>query len=172
MKKSLQTRIIDWNRERNGLVLDLDLESRMLAEESKEFFLAESFPHRLQECADFLFVLFGTQAKALSTHPGIGLTRWQEYKALKEWADATLNKMLEVLEEEEVEANGFEGDSARALVSVALGFVTEANEAKGKEQVNGKVVKGPNYRSPLPRIEEFVTLHMKEEDADELHTLN
>lgn len=56
-------RIIAWNRKRNKLRFDPNLEMKMLSEEFNEFLMAETLPHMIQEFCDIQFVFGGTMAK-------------------------------------------------------------------------------------------------------------
>ena len=150
LNSSVVRRITEWNKKRNGLELSLSLESKMLSEEAKEFFLAESIPHKLQEAADFLFVAVGTRAKynCLSHKTLFNLTSsFDDWKKISGWIGYMQAEILESL-------SGVLGDKTLPLLSSALEIVITCNEAKGVEKdANGKVVKGEDYVSPLERIE-------------------
>ena len=117
--------IVRWNRERNGLALNIDTEVKMLTEEANEFFMAETKEDRLREVADFTFVWIGTLAKCLGD-------RCEDWKSLmlrkgffygiKGWVDVETEKMIEVLEE----------DGTYHLLPRVLEIVTKANLAKPK----------------------------------------
>lgn len=146
--------IVRWNRERNGLSLNIDTEVKMLTEEANEFFMAETKEDRLREAADFKFVWVGTTAKCL----GGRCKDWQSlmsrrgfFDYIRKWADAETEAMTEVLEE----------DGTYYLWPRVLEIVTKANLAKPKtKNVDGKVIKGDDYIDPIEEIKQI----LKEED--------
>lgn len=142
--------IVRWNRERNGLALNIDTEIKMLTEEANEFFMAETKEDRLREVADFNFVWIGTVAKCLSGR----CKDWQSimsrkgfFDCIKEWVDAEEKVMIEVLEE----------DGTYYLLPRVLEIVTKANLAKPKtKNVDGKVIKGDDYIDPIEEIKQII----------------
>lgn len=149
----LQNRIVLWNINRGCLdSFDPQLEVSMLSEEAREFMLAPTLAERLQEYADMVFVWVGTQAKFYSRKvKGFNSLYQHEWEAICDWYKGALNfaEGLLIREMEELGLPHLE------LIENALLYVIEANEAKGKEKgPDGKVVKGPNYVSPLKRIKE------------------
>lgn len=142
--------IVRWNRERNGLALNIDTEVKMLTEEANEFFMAETKEDRLREAADFKFVWIGTLAKCL----GGRCKDWQSlmsrkgfFDYIKEWVDAEAEAMTEVLEE----------DGTYYLLPRVLEIVTKANLAKPKtKNVDGKVIKGDDYTDPIEEIRQII----------------
>lgn len=148
--EGIVNQIIRWNRERNGLALNVDTEVKMLTEEANEFFMAETKEDRLREAADFKFVWIGTLAKCLGG-------RCKDWKSLmlrkgffddiKEWVDVETEKMIEVLEE----------DGTHYLLPRVLEIVTKANQAKTKAKgADGKVIKGYYYIDPIEEIKQIV----------------
>lgn len=154
IEMSLQSRIIKWNKDHNKLNYNLELETRMLSEEANEFFIAETYPEKLQEAADFMFVFIGTQAKFFATKRMMELSvNWDEFLKLRTWANLVLDKMFEVLADE-AHTNGLSGKETEMLL-MALEHVTKANELKGVPATyitDGKIEKGDAYVSPLPKI--------------------
>ena len=142
--------IIRWNRERNGLALNIDTEVKMLTEEANEFFMAETKEDRLREAADFVFVWRGTSAKCLSGR----CKDWQSFMSrkgffnyIKKWVDAETEAMTEMLEE----------DGTYHLWPRVLEIVTKANLAKPKtKNVDGKVIKGDDYIDPIEEIKQLI----------------
>lgn len=149
LSNPLHTRIIAWNRVRNGLEFDPNLEIRMLSEEFNEFFMAETFAQRLQEFADIMFVWIGTNAKYYAQRKDrFNLTDKEHWDEFIDWFEGGFTFCSELIHSE-MEEN----DIPESYLDKVLLYVVEANEAKGIEKVNGKVVKGPDYVSPLDRIE-------------------
>ena len=154
--ENLHERIIRWNRERNNLEFDPQLESRMLSEEAREFWMASDLAHMIQEYSDFRFVQIGARAKffAQPFQSAAGLTnsydRWME---MESWMEATMDLMRKRLHKRLKDIGIYPPTD---IFTKALQYVTEANEAKGKEKVDGKVMKGPDYVSPLIKIQEEI----------------
>ena len=142
--------IIRWNRERNGLALNIDTEVKMLTEEANEFFMAETKEDRLREAADFVFVWRGTSAKCLSGR----CKDWQSimsrkgfFDCIRKWVDVVTDAMTEMLEE----------DGTYHLWPRVLEIVTKANLAKPKtKNVDGKVIKGDDYIDPIEEIKQLI----------------
>lgn len=156
IQPSVLQRIINWNRVRNGLEFDPNLEVRMLTEEAHEFFHAECLEEQIREFADFMFVLTGTIAKFYSTKydSAILLTQnFQHFNMLMEWAAQVRAEMFDTMLstiEETVDVDGeIAEDMLKLIVGQALEIITEANEKKGTEKdEHGKIVKGPDYVAP------------------------
>ena len=142
--------IIRWNRERNGLALNIDTEVKMLTEEANEFFMAETKEDRLREAADFQFVWIGTLAKCLGGRCKNELdfmSRKKFFDDIEEWVDDEIEIMTEVLEE----------DGTYYLWPRVLEIVTKANLAKPKtKNVDGKVIKGDDYIDPIEEIKQIL----------------
>ena len=151
MSKSIELRIMEWNRERNGLHFDPLLETRLLVEEANEFMTATTTADRLREAADFLFVAVGTQAKFIAnkpTHPDHLINDYERYKQLVAWAESVKEYMVGILEDEHI---------TESKIMQALGIVTAANELKGKElDAGGKVTKCGAYSDPIGMIRALV----------------
>jgi len=127
------------------MALDPKLESKMLAEEIGEVLAATSPAHRLQEVCDFLFVWAGTWSKFVSLA--------DVPPELRRWAydlSETASKAFEIF------VDMLKADGTEDLIGPALTLVCDANDWKPTHTVNGKIVKGPFYVSPLEAIEELV----------------
>lgn len=168
--EALEQRIIDWNQKRNGLELNIDLEVSMLREEVREFFLASSTAHRLQEFSDFVFVYIGStakiRAKSLSSNSPQEFS--QIYTACSQpvsWARRAIDNILGVLYKELTIMYYLDDQQIESLLEASLRAVIGANEAKTKEKDgNGKLVKGPDYISPLNAIEVILQDFLTKED--------
>lgn len=156
MQQTTDLRIIGWNRQRNGLALDMNLELMMLQEEAREFFTADSLVERLQEYSDFVFVYSGTCAKYYAAKCGTVEQFRQNYEAFAElqaWARDFLEYSSQMLGGELVTIVKDE-ESISSIINRSIKAVVRANEAKGTEKdENGKVVKGPNYVHPRDQIQ-------------------
>lgn len=144
-RDKLYERIVQWNKDRGLMALDTKLETKMLLEELGEVLTATSPAHRLQEACDFLFVFAGTYVKyealeVTSDH----LERWKE----------TVNVMFSDVWDVIVDL--LKEDGTEQLIGPALELVCDANDWKPKVKVNGKIIKGGFYVSPLEAIEELV----------------
>ena len=148
--EGIVNQIIRWNRERNGLALNVDTEVKMLTEEANEFFMAETKEDRLREAADFKFVWIGTLAKCLGGRCKDELdfiSRKGFFDYIKEWVDYEHEVMTDVLEE----------DGTYYLWTRVLEIVTKANLAKPKtKNADGKVIKGYYYIDPIEEIKQIV----------------
>lgn len=148
-----EKRIIDWNRERNGLKLDPELEVAMLTEEANEFFMSTNLVNMLREYADFMFVWTGTKAKYLSYYPDMRmnancfLDNQEQFYAFEKWANKVMDSMGDLVEEELAAINL--NTDKHTIIRKTLEAVVSANENKGTERDEcGKIAKGPNYIAP------------------------
>jgi len=159
--RTLQQRIIDWNRTRNSLAFDPNLEVVMLREEASEFYMSSTLVDRIDAYCDFLFVSVGTRAKFGATKAVDCKTDWVEMKELFEWITFTLNEMKAILIDELECNSGILVNWEHVLDTVFLDIVVNANEAKGTEKdENGKVKKGPDYKKPEAEIERVLNEKM------------
>lgn len=168
----LKYRTVEWNRARGTLeVFDPMLELRMLTEEANEFYHAETYPHMLQELADFIFVADGTDAKYRAQKDQsitMFMTGAEAYETLSSWVSKTAYEMYLVLKGKAVACGVFSGDVIADL-EYARSCVVTANESKPNKKVEGKVVKGDRI-DPLPLIEEYIYKYypsLKPEASDE-----
>lgn len=152
----LQERILEWNRQRNGLAFDPRLEIKMLTEELNEFLQATDLAHILAEAADFKFVWAGTVSKYYSqkhendTMFWVGLDRW---KALDQWVEEAFKMILDRTKD----VFGISPVDTHNLILKALEIVTTCNELKPTtKDENGKVVKGENHQDPVELIRDML----------------
>jgi len=149
--------IVAWNRDR-GLLKTFDpvLELRLLTEEAKEFFNAETFSHMLVEYADFVFVKTGTKAKRYcnSFPSSFFKSDYANFKALMDWAEEVESEMISILASK-AEREDFKVDLETAI-HLALSVVIDNNNKKGSEKVNGKVVKSDNQYKPEEVLEKLI----------------
>jgi hypothetical protein len=144
---------VKWNRDR-GLLENFDpkLELKMLSEEAKEFYAAETLAHMLAEYADFLFVLDGTKAKfgsqLIPSHIDIDM-RLSVYGHILDWADTVEQDIRSCI----ISALGGNYHEINGLVSMARGHVVSCNNLKGSKKVNGKVVKNKEHIDPVDLIQ-------------------
>ena len=153
---SLNERVIDWNRDRNGLKYDPHLEAKMLSSEANEFYMATDPAHALAEYADFLFVSIGTIAK-YNAHEYDSLSMlivgWKDHKELLDWMSEVESDMDDRLET----ILGLSSHGYQIAKREALEIVTDCNERKPKtKDKSGKVIKGENHMDPVARIREEV----------------
>lgn len=153
LKGSKQREIFDWNMVRGKLDrgFDLDLQTRMLTEESNEFYLAykeNDMVGMIDAYCDFIFVLRGAQASLIATYFG---SDYLSYRLALDIVNGATNQGFMILEilNKTVPIGPVE-------LEQCLQFVIEANNAKSFDEVNGKTVKGPNWRDPKERIKALV----------------
>jgi hypothetical protein len=159
LNPALHRRIIDWNRDRNSLIFDPNMEIQMLSEEAREFMLATNLVDRLHEYCDFIFVAVGTFAKLVGdssfggVHPQSVLNARSFINLLKEFIQDNYHMMDQMLLGELATIhNGYDYNDVRRIIDEALTIVVEANEAKPLTKTEGKVIKGPDYVSPRTQI--------------------
>lgn len=153
LKGSKQVRIFDWNLVRGLLdkAFNPALQTRMLTEESREFYeayKANDMVGMIDAYCDFIFVLRGAQASLIATDFG---DDYGAYKIALDIVNGATNQgfmMLELLNKA-VPIGPVE-------LEKCLEFVIEANEAKPKDTVSGKIIKGTNWRDPKDRIKYLV----------------
>ena len=157
----LKERVVKWNRDRYLLdTFNPELERRMLSEEAREFYHAETLAHKLAEYADFLFVFEGTKAK-YGCNSGIKNPLFDSYliwKELRDWAKE-LQQEMHLLLVECIKNAGFY-NITNSLIEMALTAVCSCNELKGFDKESGKVKKGANYKNPA----DIIKLKMGEGD--------
>lgn len=146
----VRTGIIEWNRKRNQLRFDPNLEAKLLSDEAREFFMAETVEDRLHEAADFFFVLIGTVAKYVSNEFERAddlLRQFSRFNELESWGEKVGFEIREQLER----------DGTRQLLLDAMQIVLEANQAKlGVKDASGKIIKGADYVSPIEKIHQLI----------------
>lgn len=153
LKGSKQVRIFDWNLERGLLdkAFNPALQTRMLTEESREFYeayKANDMVGMIDAYCDFIFVLRGAQASLIATDFG---DDYGAYKIALDIVNGATNQGFMILEllNKSVPIGPFE-------LEKCLEFVIEANEAKPKDTVSGKIIKGPNWKDPKEKIKALV----------------
>lgn len=161
MQPSLERRIIAWNRDRNGLKFDMDLELKMLKEEAQEFFESTTFYNMLREYSDFRFVWTGSQAKHLAASAPNNVTAFtmqrEQWAEVQAYARDVLSQMFNILLEQFFVFGVDHTELIHKLLEDCLEAVVSANENKGTERdENGKVKKGPNYVAPDKRIQDIL----------------
>lgn len=151
----LKARTVKWNRDR-GLLdkFDPKLELKMLSEEVKEFYLADSIPHRLAEYADFIFVLDGTKAKFACKlqRPFDFDFELEGFKKILDWATILQRDMYELL----VDSIDASRPEIAQMIAYARGCVVKCNELKGTKKKDGKVVKNKVHVDPTDMIREWL----------------
>lgn len=154
----LKALTVKWNRDR-GLLDNYDpsLELRMLSEEAKEFYAAETLAHMLAEYADFQFVLDGTKAKfgsqVISSHIDIDL-RVKTYNDIMSWAGKVMADMYNCLSSVLDEHRHGHRHELDGLINMASSHVISCNNLKGlKKDEEGKIQKDENHVDPKDLIE-------------------
>lgn len=149
-------RIIAWNRERNNLKFDIDLETQMLTEEAQEFYQAETLVDRIDAWCDFIFVGTGTIIKYLAVKSKCFADQKEmveQVDFLSSWMEHQRMQMVELLTEEVSDIwpkmHHSEEDLLDELLRKCLDIVIDANEKKGTtKDENGKVIKHPDFQKP------------------------
>jgi hypothetical protein len=151
MNQEQKNRIIKWNIDRGCTAFDPKFELNLLVEEIKEFYKAETLAHKLQEYADVLFVWEGTKVKYYTNdvyHIMDSFLRgYDNWTKMQDWYYEIQHSMF----------LAFNRGNLQEYIDVALEAVITANEAKSSvKDVNGKVIKGDAYVSPLSVIEQYI----------------
>jgi len=149
-------RIVDWNKARNGLALNSDLEVDMLREEAKEYFDAATFVDRVDAVCDLIFVGVGTLAKTANAYHLVA-------KGLFGPIDFVITDFVG-----RVEAEGIMLDNLVPMLVECLDAVISANEEKGTEKdENGKIIKPDGFVPPEERIAEIVAQYRAPDGSDD-----
>lgn len=163
----LETRIRNWNLTRNGLKFNLDLETQMLSEEAREFYVAQTLVDRLDAFIDFQFVFIGTIYKFNATKH----ENYDEFASvldgmdtLSSWATHVMSEMVEQLSTELMSycpALLYQEAGISEILTEALEIVVSANEQKGTElDENGKVKKPKGFVKPEERLDRMLKKHL------------
>jgi hypothetical protein len=150
-------RIVDWNKARNNLDLDSNLEISMLAEEAKEYFEAETFVDQTDAVCDLLFVGVGTLAKSA--------------KAFHLTAEGLFSPIEFIISDYIARAaeQGISTEVIGQFLGECLTAVIDANEAKGTEKdENGKVIKPDDFVAPEQRIAAILDSYLNANDAGQV----
>ena len=107
--------IVDWNKLRNGLVCNEELEDAMLREELQEYFDATELVDKLDAVADYLFVAGGTVTKYAYD--------FDEAPSIVDELDVILSDFAG-----RCEVAGIDAQIVGKLINDALGVVIEANK--------------------------------------------
>lgn len=153
----LEARVVKWNWDRHLLSKGFDptLELKMLSEEAREFYLAESLEHKLAEFADFLFVRYGTIAKYhgnLVTSAATFLSERESWLSLRGWMEDVEKEMRSLLIPDCIKA----GVDVNKAIIWALKAVIANNELKGVETKDGKVIKNKIHTDPVTQIRRYL----------------
>lgn len=128
--------VTQFNKQRNKLTIDMNLEGAMLLEEIKEFWDAETVAERLDALVDTEYVWYGTRIKA--SYNGISLPP-ETRVAIEE----SIHLMFTYLQEEL-------GAHFHTCYSSAKKIVCEANALKGQKlNEDGKVLKDKAYKQAV-----------------------
>ena len=149
------TRIVDWNKERNDLELDSNLEVNMLSEEAKEYFDAKEFVYQLDAVCDLLFVGTGTLAKTSKAFHLIS-------KGLFGSLDFIMTDFVG-----RVSNQGISSQHFIPLLSESLDIVIDTNYTKNSQKdEQGKVIKPVDFIPPEAKlqvvIDKFIMLSKNE----------
>lgn len=153
LKGSKQKEMFDWNMVRGKLDKDFDpeLQTRMLTEESNEFYTAykqNDMVGMIDAYCDFIFVLRGAQASLIATDFGGNYTGYRLALDIVNGATNQGFMLLELLTKT-VPVGPVE-------LEQCLQFVIEANNTKSFNEDRGKTIKGPNWVDPKHRIKALV----------------
>lgn len=159
------SQIVAWNRDR-GLLTSFDpgLSMKLLSEEAKEFFKAETLPEMLCEYADFWFVWHGYRGiSSCNALQPVGLeVAVNSMRMLEEWQYRVDTAMRDCLlsmyrkqHTDDVDIWSMMHDDA----DKAMEFVIQCNEMKSsKKNSDGKIVKAEGQLRPVPMMEKFLAL--------------
>lgn len=158
-----------WNLERGNAPLggkvDFDLEIRMLSEEKNEFYIEldqlisggsdllgtdqwyKLVAKMADAIADLQFVYGGTVSKisrAVLTMPDT-----RQSASLQQFVQNELNLMVQIFTD-------MTSPYGNVNLDECLDLVIDANQKKGKDKVNGKIQKGPDWVDPVIEIEKYI----------------
>ena len=167
-----QDRIIKWNIDRGLTELNCDLEIRLLTEERREFWLAQTFEHKLQEFCDFLFVSSGTMFK-INAHSVATMPLAQSIQENIELLISSTTRyysMIDLLKfylAEDIKKKKHSyallrkyndlTDALKILVKETLDIIINTNNKKPKtKDSKGKIIKGDDHIDPLIKIKEML----------------
>lgn len=157
-------KIIQWNRKRGLLTkFDPSLSLRLLSEEAKEFYMAETLAEALCEYADFWFVYHGYRASSACCQlTAIGFAdHVSGIKAIEEWVlhlDEHMRKQIEFMYSQtryphklcSLDPKTIDMDKNHAMECVIY-----CNEMKSsKKDSSGKIVKAEHQEKPAPMVEQ------------------
>ena len=137
--------VVEFNKRRNQLKWDLDLELKMLREEIREFWEAETIAERVDAFVDTEYVWFGTKVKAsyntIALHKDLTKSVEDSLTLMQEYLFKELNsKVWEVIE------------NARKIVC-------KANALKGsKLDKDGKVLKDEAYKEAIDATKQIALM--------------
>ena len=125
-----------FNKSRNNLELNIQLELDMLKEEIQEFWDADTVAGRVDGYVDTDYVWIGTKIKYCYNVTDLPT-------ALKSNVEMALELMSDYLKDEL-------GEHYEEVITNARSIVCQANELKGKaKDENGKVIKDDKYREAI-----------------------
>ena len=143
--------VAEFNKKRNNLHINMELEVAMLHEEIREFWDAKTTAERLDALVDTKYVWDGTRIKA--SYHGVGIET-----SMYKWIEDSTSLMYDYLQEEL-------GDNFHTCYRYATKIVCDANAIKGnKLDENGKVLKDDDYNRKIDataQIAEMLELETK-----------
>jgi hypothetical protein len=175
MPAELFSRIVDWNKKRNGLEFNPELEEALIQEEVTEFKEAEEIVDILDAYLDTVFVLVGSVAKSTLNLGKVGDADRYEwgYGPVDEFVFkgmATFSVMTRYLSGK-LREYGIPTYYHSEVIVKGLEIVTEANEKKGAQKAaNGKIKKPKSFQPPEKKLEKMLKdiKYKAEEELNEL----
>lgn len=158
-------KIIQWNRERGLLTkFDPSLSLRLLSEEAREFYMAETLAEALCEYADFWFVYHGYRASSACCQlTAVGFAEHNSgLKDIEEWVlhiDGHMRKQIEYMYSQMGSYSTLPYVSDSLTIDLdknhAMECVIFCNEMKSsKKDSSGKIVKADVQEKPAPMVEQ------------------
>jgi hypothetical protein len=132
--------VLEFNRERNGLSYDEELEIRLFTEEAREFFEAKTTAERIDAFTDMEYVRLGTVLKL--SYNNLSQDELPYDVTVVDIAINILKKEL--------------GSDFGNVLAFAERIVCEINATKGTELKNGKVTKALNIRNATEEIAQYL----------------
>ena len=154
-----QETIIKWNIDRGLTELNPDLEVKMLTEERREFWLADTMEHKLQEFCDFLFVGVGSEFKMnIRTFNSLPLLNesYEDLDAILYLAHDT-SAMYESLKVYAQKQKWNLFNKLEHVIKYAFNIVIRTNNRKPViKDDSGKIIKGADHIDPITEIKEML----------------
>jgi len=147
----LVSKIVDWNRKRNNLEFDDELEEKLLGEELSEYWEADTIVGKLDSICDTFFVGVGTLAKSAKNLEAV---EGEFLNYLQFNLTDFMSRML---------AEGYSSNKTIKAIHKGLEIVLEANEQKlATKNKDGKVTKPKGFIPPEQKLEKMLK-ELKEE---------
>jgi len=145
---NIEDKIAMWNKERGLVVWDINLEMKLILEEAKEYYDAETLVDKFDAFLDLGFVAHGSAFKY--THNSVNNKEFEEFISLLGIIRKDFQSLINIYHED-----------FRDLANSGLEIVLKYNNKKSSEKNEfGKIIKPKDFVGPEKELQELLDSYM------------